>query len=97
MNKLYKEGRIIKSGKTLYQKTYRSEMENKKKGATTWWDNAGTTSTGTNEIKKLFNDTVFDFPKPTKLIMDILKFTNTPKDALILDFLRVPQLLQMLL
>ncbi|HHA6125237.1 TPA: DNA methyltransferase [Staphylococcus aureus] len=86
MNKLYKEGRIIKSGKTLYQKTYRSEMENKKKGATTWWDNAGTTSTGTNEIKKLFNDTVFDFPKPTKLIMDILKFTNTPKDALILDF-----------
>ncbi|MCE0453956.1 site-specific DNA-methyltransferase [Staphylococcus haemolyticus] len=86
MNKLYKEGRIIQSGKTLYQKTYRSDMENKKKGATTWWDNSGTTSTGTNEIKKLFGDTVFDFPKPTKLIMDILKFSNTPKDALILDF-----------
>lgn len=31
MNKLYNEGRIIKSGKTLYQKTYRSEMENKKR------------------------------------------------------------------
>lgn len=86
MNKLYKEGRIIQSGKTLYQKTYRSDMENKKKGATTWWDNSGTTSTGTNEIKKLFDNTVFDFPKPTKLIMDILKFSNTPKDALILDF-----------
>lgn len=86
MNKLYKEGRIIQSGKTLYQKTYRSDMENKKKGATTWWDNSGTTSTGTNEIKKLFGNTVFDFPKPTKLIMDILKFSNTPKDALILDF-----------
>ena len=49
MNKLYKEGRIIQSGKTI-SKTYRSDMENKKKGATTW-DNSGTTSTGTNEIK----------------------------------------------
>lgn len=86
MKKMYDNGRIVKSKNTLYQKTYRSEMENKRRGITTWWDNSGTTSSGTIEIKKLFGKTVFDFPKPTQLVLNALRFCNLSSNAIILDF-----------
>lgn len=86
MKKMYEDGKIVKSKNTLYQKTYRKDMENKRKGATTWWENSGTTSSGTGEIKKLFNETVFDFPKPTKLVKNALKFSDIKNNAVVLDF-----------
>lgn len=86
MNEMYVEGKIIRKNDTLYQKTYKRDMEGKRKGETTWWENYGTTSDGTNEIKNLFGNAIFDFPKPTKLIKQCMKFTNLNRKAIILDF-----------
>lgn len=40
---------------------------------------------GTNQIKKLFNNKIFSFPKPEKLISDILQIGSNENDT-ILDF-----------
>ena len=86
MSEMYENGKIVKKNNTLYQKTYRSDMEGKRKGETTWWESYGTTSDGTNELKKLFGSAIFDFPKPTKLIKQCMKFSHLNKKALVLDF-----------
>jgi adenine-specific DNA-methyltransferase len=51
------------------------------------WDykSSGTTDDGGNEIKQLFNEMIFDTPKPTKLIRRMLGIIASP-DAIILDF-----------
>ncbi len=42
---------------------------------------------GANELKFLFNNRkIFENPKPTKLIKQLIKIANTKKDDLILDF-----------
>lgn len=54
----------------------------------TWWpyDYAGENREATKEFKLLFDDaTLFNGPKPTKLIRRLLQLTNT-KDSIILDF-----------
>lgn len=86
MKSMHEEGRIIKINNTLYQKTYVSDMKGKRKGGTTWWDKAGTTSNGTNQLKNLFGEALFDFPKPTKLILEIMKFIKLNKSATVFDF-----------
>lgn len=86
MQLMYDEGRVIKLNNNLYQKTYVSDLIGKKKGATTWWDNVGTTSNGTSVIKKLFGNTAFDFAKPVSLVVYILRYINIVDDAIILDF-----------
>lgn len=40
---------------------------------------------GTNLLKKLFNENIFDFPKSLYLVEDILKLTS-PKNGVILDY-----------
>jgi adenine-specific DNA-methyltransferase len=42
------------------------------------------TQQGTSELKKIFNDTVFNFPKPSELIITLLQIV-TQRDSLILD------------
>ena len=42
-------------------------------------------TSGTNELKALFEDRVFSFPKPVSLINYLLRVTTSP-DSLILDF-----------
>eukprot|EP00826_Nyctotherus_ovalis_P027882 TRINITY_DN2185_c0_g1_i3.p1 TRINITY_DN2185_c0_g1~~TRINITY_DN2185_c0_g1_i3.p1 ORF type:complete len:332 (+),score=-2.92 TRINITY_DN2185_c0_g1_i3:101-997(+) len=61
-------------------------MIGKKKGATTWWDKAGTTAQGTKHIKNIFDSTVFDFAKPIGLIKNLLQFIDYKDNDLILDF-----------
>lgn len=54
----------------------------------TWWsyDYAGENREATKEFKILFNDaTLFNGPKPTKLITKLLQLINT-NDSIILDF-----------
>ena len=54
----------------------------------TWWsyDYAGENREATKEFKTLFNDaTLFNGPKPTKLINKLLQLVNT-KESIILDF-----------
>lgn len=47
---------------------------------------AGTNQIANNEIEKLFNDIVFSYPKPTKLIKYLIKLSHSGKEAIILDF-----------
>ncbi|KOY70954.1 site-specific DNA-methyltransferase [Apilactobacillus kunkeei] len=42
-------------------------------------------ATGTTEVEKLFDNKIFDFPKPTPLIKDFLE-VGTNKNSLVLDF-----------
>ena len=86
MSSMYESGRIIKLNNSLYQKTYVKDLLNKKKGATTWWDYAGTTSQGTQTLKLLFGKTYFDFSKPVNLIINILNYIKDINDGIVLDF-----------
>jgi len=55
---------------------------------TSWFDGAsyGTATNGTQELQTLFeSDSPFTFPKPTKLLQQIIRLT-TRQDDLILDF-----------
>lgn len=40
---------------------------------------------GTNELKKIMGDKIFSFPKPTPLIMELIKLQSN-KNSIILDF-----------
>lgn len=86
---LYEKNEVVKINNSLYQKTYWDDIKDKNKKISTWWDDAGTTSQGTNELKKLFNKNkavdVFSNPKATSLIKYILNFTNI-HNGFIMDF-----------
>lgn len=86
MKSMYESGRIVKMNNSLYQKTYVEDLINKKKGATTWWDYAGTTSQGTQNLKLLFGKAYFDFSKPVSLIKNILNYIKSIEDGIVLDF-----------
>jgi len=83
------EGRFWfgKNGKGMpRRKTYLSEREGK--NMWTWWPNSevGHTQEATQEITSLFGTkTVFDYPKPTRLIKRIIQIA-TAKDSIVLDF-----------
>lgn len=85
MQSLYEAGEIIKRGNTLQRKYYLNKAKQNRKTDTTWWDDAGYTSSATSAIKALMGGAYFDSPKPVSLIERMLKqFTN--KDSLVLDF-----------
>ena len=86
MQKLYEAGLIVKRGKSLAKKYYLIDAEKSGgKTATTWWDDAGTTTAGTIELKSLIGDTNFNSPKPTKLLEKIIQL-STNKESVVLDF-----------
>lgn len=85
--KLLADKRIVfgKKGATKPQlKRFWSESESKGATPTTWWDDVGTTTNGTQELEEIFGEKVFENPKPTSLILKILKLA-TNKDSLVLD------------
>lgn len=53
----------------------------------TWWDGNtfGTSTNGTKELQKLFNQSPFTYPKPTTLVVALMKMA-TRNDDIILDF-----------
>lgn len=69
------------------RKTYLAEKQGR--NMWTWWPNSevGHTQEATKEIKSLFDDapTIFDFPKPTKLLKRMLSI-STKDDDIVLDF-----------
>ena len=85
--KLLEESRIVfgQNGKGRPQRK-RFIWEAEKRGQTpnTWWDDVGTTTSGTIELKNIFEKKLFDNPKPTSLIKRIIQLA-TDKDAIILD------------
>jgi adenine-specific DNA-methyltransferase len=89
MEKMYSEGKIIKTNNNLYQKTYLNELKDNVKKISTWWENAGTTSKGTTLIKKLFPEfdvAIFDHPKPIELVELMLEYCHISTGDVVLDF-----------
>ena len=86
MQELYEQGLIVKRGKSLSKKYFLTDAERSGgKVATTWWDDAGTTTNGTKELKSLLGDTNFNNPKPTKQLETIIELASN-KNSIILDF-----------
>ena len=70
-----------------YEKIYEPlKGEEKTKKYTTWIDDVGTTASGSDCVKNLFDLKVFDFPKPIELLKKFLLISNAQEDAIILDF-----------
>ena len=87
MTEKYKNGYVVKRGNSLYQKYYKSDAMKTRRTVTTWWDDAGLTSTATTKLKALMNGPSFDTPKPIELIVRMLKMiTYDDKESFILDF-----------
>ena len=69
-----------------YEKIYEPTEDNlKTKLFTTIIDDVSN-STGATLIKSLFNDKIFDYPKPVDLLSRIMAMANLKKDDIILDF-----------
>ncbi len=87
MQKKYDEGLVVRKGNSLYQKYFKTTAEQTRRTATTWWDDAGLTSSATSKLKALMGGTTFDTPKPVELLSRMLKMiTFQDRDAIILDF-----------
>ena len=89
MTQMYEKGKIVKTNGNLYQKTYLNDLKDNVKKISTWWDDVGTTSTGTKLIKNLFPEVpvpIFDHPKPIELIELMIEYCNFNENDIILDF-----------
>ncbi|TAE89807.1 MAG: site-specific DNA-methyltransferase [Verrucomicrobia bacterium] len=85
MREKFNEGLIVKVGKSLQQKYYKSAAEKSRKTTTTWWDQKFYTSEATKKLSNLLQSGVFETPKPVELILKMLTL-STSVDDLILDF-----------
>ena len=87
MQEKYDAGLVVRKGNSLYQKYFKSTAEQTRRTATTWWDDAGLTSSATSKLKALMGGATFDTPKPVELLDRMLKMiTFQDKDSIILDF-----------
>lgn len=85
MQYLYENGEIVKRKTSLSRKYYLSKaIEKGGKSLTTWWDDVGSATNGTNLIKAIFANKVFDTPKPIELLERIIQI-STDKQSIILD------------
>ena len=87
---LMKENRIVfgVSGEAgPSRKRFLSEAKKRGRVSKTWWDDVGTTSNGTIQLKELFDESaVFNNPKPTDLIEKMVQLGDHTKQGVILDF-----------
>lgn len=87
---LLKDNRIIfgVSGEAGPQrKRFLSEALERGRVSKTWWDDVGTTTNGTQELKKLFDGkNIFDNPKPVTLLNKLILLGDYTKNGIILDF-----------
>ena len=87
MQQKYAQGLVVKKGNSLYQKYYKRTAEETRRTATTWWDDAGLTSSATSKLKGLMGKASFDTPKPLELIDRMLRMLTFDDDnCIILDF-----------
>ncbi|HLS12515.1 MAG TPA: site-specific DNA-methyltransferase [Flavobacteriaceae bacterium] len=85
--KFFEEGRIVfgKTGKAKPQlKRYFSDANIKGRTPKSIWDDVGTATNGTREIQDIFGSKIFDTPKPSTFIKQIIEL-STDKEAIILD------------
>lgn len=85
MQELYEAGEIVHRGHGLQRKCYRDRAERRRRTDTTWWDDAGYTSTATSELRALMGGAYFDSPKPVGLVERMIE-QFTDRDSLVLDF-----------
>ena len=82
-----KENLIVLQNKNdkieLYEKIYKTG-DTKEKVFTSWFEE-GFSGEAANHLKDLFNEKVFDFPKPESLLKRILEISTKPTD-LVLDY-----------
>ena len=89
MQEMYENGKVVKVNNNLYQKTYLNDLKDNVKKISTWWENIGTTSTGTKLIKTLFPEIpvpIFDHPKPIELMELMIEYCNFNEEDIVLDF-----------
>ena len=68
------------------KKRFLSDVKDGRTPSTLWLsDEVGHNQTATREVKSMFDDKVFDFPKPVSYIIQML-MVGTVKDSLIIDF-----------
>ena len=84
MQEMYEDGLIVKKGKSLYQKYYKTKAEQGRQTITTWWDEGYLTSSASSELRKTI-ETTFSNPKNESLLELILEFASQEND-IILDF-----------
>lgn len=84
MQEMYEDGLIVKKGKNLYQKYYKTKAEQGRQTITTWWDEGYLTSSASSELRKTIEST-FSNPKNESLLELILEFASQEND-IILDF-----------
>lgn len=83
--KMDSEDRLILRGNNIYRKLFINE--NKGKIPETIWDNVSNAANASDELKRIFNNIIFDTPKPIPYISEMLKITtDSQTDDLILDF-----------
>lgn len=68
------------------RKRFLSEALERGKVTKTWWDEVGTTTNGTQTLKKIFPEAGFTNPKPVDLIQKMIQLGDFRKDGIILDF-----------
>lgn len=85
MREKFDQGLIVKVGKSLQQKYYKSAAEKSRKTTTTWWDQKYYTSEATKKLSNLLESGVFETPKPVELILKMLKLSTSSND-LVMDF-----------
>lgn len=86
---LLKDNRIVfgSTGEAGPQrKRFLNEALERGKVSKTWWDEVGTTTNGTQTLKKIFPEAGFTNPKPVDLIQKMIQLGDYSKDGLILDF-----------
>lgn len=83
LEKLDQDNKLIIRGDNIYRKMFL--YENKGKIPETLWDDVSNAANASDEIKKLFDEIVFDTPKPTPYIKRMIEI-STDKDSIILDF-----------
>ncbi len=83
LEKLDNDNKLIIRGDNIYRKLFLDE--NQGKIPETIWDNVSNAANASDEIKFLFGSIVFDTPKPTPYVIEMLKIATQPSD-LILDF-----------
>lgn len=91
-NNLLADKRIIfpdKGNGSPRKKYFKSEREEEGQCATNWWSfkQFGSNQDGSSELSKLFDGlSVFDNPKPSKLIKNLISIGNIKDNDIVLDF-----------
>ncbi len=72
---------------TVYTKQYlREEGKERRKTPESYYDRV-TTTDGTREMKEIFGEVLLDFPKPSRLIRDLIGWASPPGSSdLVMDF-----------